>query len=223
MKTASRIFLLALSFATWAAADIPKKAPITKYIGLWTKSPFTDPPLPPEAPETVNPFEDLALLGVAPIRSGYRVTMVNKKKPEERITVISDDEKSDYKILEVTRKPFDPFGTVVRLQSGKITGSVSVDEKLLVLATPKAAPKPQPGAPGAPGSPGAPVANMPPTQNAQAQQAAQASQNAASSRQPRPRVVPPSPSAGPMSGGGPTSQGSQSGSHSRGGRGSYGR
>ena len=33
----------------WAAADLPKKAPITKYTGLWTNSPFTSKPPPPEA------------------------------------------------------------------------------------------------------------------------------------------------------------------------------
>jgi len=208
MKTASRIFLLTLSLASWAAADTPKKAPITKYTGLWTKSPFTDPPPPLEPTETVNPLDDLALLGVAPIRSGYRVTMVNKKKPEERIIVTSDDEKSDFKILEVIRKPYDPYGTVVRLQAGKITGSVSVDEKLLVLSAPKTSPKP----------PGQPGANMQPPQPVLQPQPVPVNQNPASSR-PRPRVVPPSPSPAPMPA---SSPGAPSGSHSR-GRGSYGR
>ncbi len=120
MHTPSRILLLtlALTLTVWAVADLPKKAPLTKYTGLWTNSPFTSKPPPPEAGPVVNPLEDYALVGVSPVGAGYRVTMLNKKKPEERITVDSDRPREGFKILEVTRKPGDPLGTVVRMTSG---------------------------------------------------------------------------------------------------------
>lgn len=180
MHTSSRILLLnlALTLTVWAVADLPKKAPITKYTGLWTNSPFTSKPPPPEAGPVVNPLEDYALVGVSPVGAGYRVTMMNKKKPEDRITVDSDRPREGFQILGVTRKKGDPLGTVVRMKSGESTGSISFDEKLLVLAAApvaKAPPKVQPGAvPGQPVQPGQP---QPGGQSAQ--------------RQPRPRVVPP--------------------------------
>ena len=177
MHTSSRILLLnlALTLTVWAVADLPKKAPITKYTGLWTNSPFTSKPALPEAVPVVNPLEDYALVGVSPVGAGYRVTMMNKKKPEDRITVDSDRPREGFQILEVTRKKGDPLGTVVRMKSGESTGTISFDEKLLVLAAApvaKAPPKVPPGVV----APGTPT----PQPNGQSPQ-----------RQPRPRVVPP--------------------------------
>lgn len=177
MNAVTHILLLSLALTGWAAADLPKKAPITKYTGLWTNSPFTSKPPPPAPPDAVDPLSDYCLAGVSPVAGGYRVTLLNKKKPEERITVDPDNPKGDFKILEVTRKSGDPLGTTVRISSGAVTGTVSFDEKLLVLAAPpavKTAPKPPtagaPGAPGAPPMPGNPAV-----------------------REPRPRVIPPAP------------------------------
>ena len=173
MHASQRLILLSLAFTGWAVADLPKKAPITKYTRLWTDSPFTSKPLPPPPGEVANPLEDYALAGVSPVSGGYRVTLLNKKKPEERIIVESDRPSQGFKILEVVRKAGDPLGTVVRMMSGSVTGTVAFDEKLLTLTPPPAA-KPQvpPGAkPGVP--PGVPQPGQPPQ------------------RQPRPRVVPP--------------------------------
>lgn len=178
MHAAHRILLLALALTGWAAADLPRKAPITKYTRLWTDSPFTSKPPPPEAGPVVNPLEDYALAGVSPILNGYRVTLLNKKKPEERIIVEGDKATEGFKILSVVRKAGDPLGTVVKMMSGTVTGTVAFDEKLLTLAPPPAA-KPQvppgvvPGQP--PGVPG----------------------QAAPARQPRPRVIVPPPTAKP--------------------------
>jgi hypothetical protein len=169
----------------WVAADVPVKAPPTKYRTLWENSPFTSKPPPPEDGPVANPLEDYALGGVSPTTSGYRVTLLNKKKPEERITVDSDSTKSGFKILEVTRKSGDPLGTIVRMSSGALTGTVSFDEKLLTIAAPPAAAKPQPQ-PGQPQvMPGVPQPQPQPGQVPQ--------------RQPRPRVVPPpAPQAQPQ-------------------------
>ena len=66
MKTpiSNPVFLL-LFLASLASAALPKKAPITKYSGLWTNSPFTAKPPPPEAGPENNPLDDYALIGVS--------------------------------------------------------------------------------------------------------------------------------------------------------------
>lgn len=173
MSAASRILLLALALTGWAAADLPKKAPITKYTRLWTDSPFTSKPPPPEPGAVANPLEDYTLAGVSPVPGGYRVTLLNKKKPDERIIVEADKEIAGFKILEVIRKSGDPLGTVVKMKSGSVTGTVAFDDKFLTLAPPPAA-KPALRQP-----PGVRPARLP-------QQPGQAP-----ARQPRPRVVPP--------------------------------
>lgn len=175
MPAAPRIVLLAFALTGWAAADLPKKAPITKYTVLWTNSPFTSKP-PPVGPTAVaNPLEDYALAGVSPVTGGYRVTMLNKKKPDERIIVESDKPRDGFKILSVSRKAGDPLATVVRMQSGAVTGTVAFEEKFLVLAPPPAAPQGQQLPPGV-------VPGQPPQQ---------AQPGQVPPRQPRPRVVPP--------------------------------
>ncbi|MGL5017179.1 MAG: hypothetical protein ACRDBP_03530 [Luteolibacter sp.] len=175
----SAVVFLALAGAAVALADLPKKAPLSRYSSLWSNSPFTSKPPPAEAGLAENPLDDYALIGVSPIGgTGYRVTLINKKKPEERITVDSDKPSKDgFKIVEVIRKAGDPQGTTVRMNSGSMTGIVAFDAKLLTLAAaPKAAV--QPGQQLIPGQP------LP--------QAVDPNQ-----RQPRPRVVPPPlPNAG---------------------------
>jgi hypothetical protein len=183
MHSALRILLLTPAFLGWAAADLPRKAPLTKYTVLWLNSPFTSKPPPPEAGPAVNPLEDYVLGGVSPISSGYRVTLLNKKKPGERIIVDSDKPSQSFKILSVSRKVGDPLGTVVRMSSGAVTGTVSFDEAALKLTPPPA--------------PAAKPANLPP--GVQPQPAPQNAQPAL--RQPRPRVVPPpAPTVTPLPG-----------------------
>lgn len=184
--------LICLALSGLASAELPKKVPITRYTSLWTNSPFTAKPPPPEAAEAVNPLDDYALLGVSPIGpSGYRVTLINKKQPDERITVDSDKTDTGFKILEVIRKSGDPLGTEVRMSSGSMTGKVSFDSKLLVLTPSAAQPKPQMNPNGQPPMPvmangqpvptGQTIVNGQPVPNGQAPVI----------RQPRPRVIPP--------------------------------
>ncbi len=184
MKTpiSNPVFVL-LALAGLVAADVPKKAPITKYSGLWVNSPFTSKPPPPEGVDAPNPLDDYALIGVSPIGgTGYRVTLINKKKPDERITVDSDSSKSGFKIVGVTRKAGDPLGTVVNMTNGSMSGSVKFDEKLLTLV--KAAP------------PQAPPGQQQQQQQQPGQPQIQPGQPQPQ-RQPRPRVVPPpAPQAG---------------------------
>lgn len=176
MHTAHRILLLALALAGWAAAATPTKAPINKYTNLWKNSPFTSKPPPPEAGPVVNPLENYALSGVSPIGGDrYRVTMIDKKNPAERI-IVETGKKSDYEIIAVNRKSGDPLGTVVRMKAGGSVGTVAFEEKLLVIApTASAAPR---------GNPALPPGLAPKAANIPGQ---------APTRQPRPRVVPPPP------------------------------
>ena len=149
-------FLL-LALTGVAMADVPKKSPLSRYTGLYTNSPFTSKPPPAEAGPEMNPLDDYALIGVSSIgkisgAESYRVTLINKKKPEDRITVTSGDAKSELQILGVVPKPGSPLDTVVKMSSGSMTGTVAFDEKLLALATP--VPKaPIPGQPPLPGQP----------------------------------------------------------------------
>lgn len=174
----SNPLVLLLALAGVAAADLPKKAPLNRYSSLWSNSPFTSKPPPANPGEVANPLDDYALIGVSPIGgTGFRVTLINKKKPDERITVDSDKPPKDgFKVLEVIRKAGDPLGTTVRMNSGSMTGSVSFDTKLLTLAAAPKAAIPQPGQPPQPPQPGQPPQPIDPN-NPQ--------------RQPRPRVVPP--------------------------------
>ena len=173
MKSPISILFCTALLTGWAFSQVPEKAPLSRYSGLWNNSPFTAKPPPPEAGPTVNPFEDFVLLGVSPIRGGYRVTMMEKKAPDKRITVDTDNPNSSYKILGVSRQPGDALGTSVQMSIGSQTGTVRYDAASLVLA---AAPLPVPTAP--PGQP--PMPNGQPVMDGQQPV-----------RQPRPRVVPP--------------------------------
>lgn len=165
------LFLAALSGL--AFSDVPRKPVLSTYSKLWTDSPFTTKPIVGPSGPVVNPLDDYALLGVSPIGGGkYRVTLINKKKPDERKMVYSDGSDSEFKILGVTRKAGDPMGTVVSMSVGSQTGTVSFDEKLLTIA-PVAAAKPMPVQPGQP------------------QPVPQPQLQPGDPRQPRPRVIPP--------------------------------
>lgn len=178
MHFSLRLLLLTPAITGWALAELPRKAPLTKYTGLWTNSPFTAKPPPPEQAALANPLEDYALLGVSPISGGYRVTMLNRKNPAERVTVDSDKPSGGFKVLSVKRKDGDPLGTVVQMASGSIKGSVSFEQNMLTLT-----PQQQPQPPQQPNMPQLPQANQPPQPGQQPGQPP--------IRQPRPRVVPP--------------------------------
>ena len=190
------------------AAELPKKAPITRYSELWVHSPFTAPPKTVEAGPQEDPFKDLALKGIAPIAGGYLITLINRKNPAEAVPPIDTDQPSEYKVLRIERDPDKALGTVVYLSKGTITGSVTFDEKLSVPkpSVAKVAPK-KPGTPPVPGQPVQPVPPQVPTPTA--------------APLIRPRVVPP-PTTGTQPGsrfGGSSSghSSSSSGGHSGGG------
>lgn len=132
--------LILLSIGLPAFSEIPRKMPYTKYRSLWDDSPFTTKPIIESAPVEENVFEDYALAGVAPIKGGYQVTLIDRKDPGKRTYINSDDERPPhgFKIESVERDNDDFKGTVVHLRSGSRRGTVSYDEKLLTLVKPPA-------------------------------------------------------------------------------------
>ena len=157
-------------------AGVPQKQPLGNYANLWTNSPFTAKPPVAGAAPVANPLEDYALLGVSPIgNKGYRVTLINKKQADQRITIETGETSADgLSIIKVNRTAGQPLKTTVEMASGSMQGTVSFDEKLLTIAAP--APTAAPGQ--APGEIPPQIQGQPiPGQVIQ--------------KQPRPRVVPP--------------------------------
>jgi hypothetical protein len=171
------LFIALLTTAFTSAQDLPVKPPPGRYAGLWNNSPFTSRPVvvAPEPEPEVNPLEDYALIGIAPITGGHLVTLINRNNAEERVTIDSTrpEKNKDFKVIGINRKPGDPLGTTVTLSSGRVTGTIAFEQELLALSPPPAAPAQQPnanpqGAPGQPNNPNNPASTV---------------------RAPRPRVV----------------------------------
>ena len=163
------IGLLAAALVAKAHGDIPKKAPLTRYTGLWTNSPFTSKPPPPTGTEIENPLEDFTLTGIAPVPGGYRITIVNKKNPDDK-KVIEPGGSNDFKLVSVDRNPGVSLGTTVVLSAGGVQGTVSFEPDLI---SPKTAQVKSP---------------TPPAQTAQR---LPPGANPAQPRVPRPRIVVP--------------------------------
>ena len=100
---------------------------------LWTQSPFTVKPPPPEGEEVVeeNPFEDWALGGVSSVGERRLITLFHRKEAGQQLIVDSGDPTSEFKVLEVTQDPDDYKKTIVKISKGGQTGSVTYDDKLL--------------------------------------------------------------------------------------------
>jgi len=158
-------------------ASVPQKQPLGNYANLWTNSPFTAKPPVVGAGPVANPLENYALLGVSPIgNNSYRVTLINKKQADQRITVETDKPSAEgLSIIKVNREAGQPLKTTVEMSSGAMQGIVSFDEKLLTIAPP---------APTAP--PGQAPGQMPPQLQGQLGAPGQVIQ-----KQPRPRIIPP--------------------------------
>lgn len=141
MKPRLCSLLVAIAAIGVSHAEVPQKAPLTKYQKLWQFSPFTAKPVGTTGP-VYNPLEDYVLLGVSPIKEGYRVTLLNKKNPAEpRIVVETHKPAKGFEVLGVTRQKGNPRGTVVQLSREGNTGTIGFEDKFLTLAPPPAAAK----------------------------------------------------------------------------------
>ncbi len=131
--------------------ELPRKAPLGRYAGLWNNSPFTSEP-EVEAPEPIpvdNPLDDYALTGVSPVAGGYRVTMINRNDTSKRIVVNTARESDlhDFEVVNINRTPGRPLSTTVEVTDGTHTGTLAFEQELLTLRTPPAAAPEQPDAP----------------------------------------------------------------------------
>ncbi|MFD2256039.1 hypothetical protein ACFSSA_05065 [Luteolibacter algae] len=193
------IGLFTLATAAITLAGLPQKAPLTRYTGLWTNSPFTSKPPPTAAAATINPFEDFTLTGIAPVPGGYRITIISKKNPELK-KVLEPGKTDEFTVVSVNRNPEKALGTTVVLSNGNVQGSVTFEPELITLKTaPAAAPPQEPQ-------------NLPPGVNPAQPQT---DPNAAAQRQPRPRIVPPPATNTPSNGNSGSSNSSQSRERSR--------
>lgn len=124
---------LILALVGPVAAEVPRKPVLSKYQDLWQDSPFTAKPIGTTA-LAYNPMQDYVLLGVSPIQEGYRVTMINRNRPnDERIIVESHRPVAGFEIEEVTHRQGEPLATTVRLKRGVSTGTIAFEEKFLTL------------------------------------------------------------------------------------------
>lgn len=161
-------------------AEVPRKPLPSKYRNLWQNSPFTTKPVTVSGP-VYNPLDDYVLLGVSPIEEGYRVTMLNRKRPNDgRVIVESNKEKDGYKIVDVVRSPGNPLKTTVRLSRAGKTGTIGFEDKFLTLKAPPANARAQ--QPNNRAQPGVPNTNQPP-----------------GTRVPRRRIIPPTSGGGQQS------------------------
>jgi hypothetical protein len=195
MPEAMKALLLFPFLLAVAAAEVPQKVALTRYIQLWSDSPFTRKPTIEQEKES-TPLDDYALGGVSPVEGGYFVILLNKKKPDERI-VIQPGQPSEFRVVEVRKGDTGPLATTVVVGAGGKTKALGFDEKLLTLKAAAAGGKPQTGQPLAAGA-------QPQPQPGQAQPAVQQPGGAGRgpanqgqgggqpNRPPRPRVIPPS-------------------------------
>jgi hypothetical protein len=157
-------------------AEVPRQQPLGRYAELWSKSPFTVPPVATdETPPEENPLDDYALSGVCKLKEGWFVGLINKKQQDERL-LLKPNEPNDegFQVVEVEQGEGRLKTKVqIKTRSGKV-GWVEYDEKFLALK--KTMPQPQPGqqnpnqppVPGRPGGGNQPQVRPPvPTPNAQ--------------------------------------------------------
>lgn len=137
--TAKPLLLLSLALAATVVAEVPKTVPTGSYSTLWTDSPFTSESRAFPPPKEPNPFETYALCGVSPVSGGYRVTLLNRLNPEERIILPGNP---NFRILGVRYDAANPLATTVSLSMDSKIGTISFDEKLLALKATTATPQP---------------------------------------------------------------------------------
>jgi len=182
---AMKALLLFPLLASVALADAPQKPALTRYIQLWSDSPFTRKPAPEQMVES-TPLDDYALGGVSPVDGGYFVILLNRKKPDERI-ILQPGQPSEFRVLEVRHGGEGPLSTTVLVGSGGKSKILGFDEKLLALkSAPTGKPQGQPGQTVPP--PGVPVPQAPVQAQPSATQPGPQGQGGV---RPRPRVIPP--------------------------------
>jgi len=204
MKTL--LLFLGLSL-TPALAEPPSQPSRARYQKLANDSPFTTKPEVTAGPPPESPIDDWALGGITKFKDGYYALLIDKKDPTKR-EIVGKGDLASWKVEKVTYSKDGWRGTTVRVNSGRFSGDVEFDDKLVAVKA-QAPPQPQQQQQGRPNVPGQPNAGD------------------RGGRTPRPRVVVPPPQGGNTNArGGNTSQrgnSSQQGSSQRNQRFSRGR
>ncbi|HEX5789861.1 MAG TPA: hypothetical protein VFY13_01855 [Luteolibacter sp.] len=139
MNPLQHLSLICLGLLALARADVPAEPNADKYRSLWENSPFTPKPVT-TGPTQVNILSNYVLLGVSPIPEGYRVTLKNKRQPNDPpIVVKSHRPVNGFSIEEVIFNKNERFGTVVRMAVGASVGTVGFDREFLKTLRPPAA------------------------------------------------------------------------------------
>jgi hypothetical protein len=141
--------LLCLGIFSPLGADIPKKQVIGRYSKLWSKSPFTTPPVVEVGEPGPGALDDYVLTGVSKLPAGYFVVLMDKKKRDKRVTIIPGEINSQgFKVVSVIQDPIDYKATQVRISVRGETGMIGYDEKFLALKKGLVAAKKPPVKPG---------------------------------------------------------------------------
>lgn len=187
--------LLFVAAAMPAYGAAPNRATITptKYQKLWTQSPFTVKPPPPNVEAGPGPLEDYTLASVSPSQEGWFVVLLNKKKREDRVRIVPGTENEEgFKVVEVKQDPASYKETKVKLAYRGDTGWLGYEDKYLALKRaaggPAKAVPPRPGTPARPAVPTPAAARTPTPPPSPTNQA-----SPATTRQPRVRRVPTPP------------------------------
>ncbi len=105
-----------------------------RYRSLWTSSPFTLKPKRPQEVAEKSPLEDWSLAGVSRFPDGYFVTLINKKKREERIRILPGIKNMEgFKVVEVQQNASDFMKTRVRIDAKGTIGWVTYDPEIIKL------------------------------------------------------------------------------------------
>lgn len=145
LKLTGVIGLIGAIAAPAFANDIPKKSPVGRYANLWGNSPFTEKPPPPDPEDPVSELDDYTLAGVSPVKGGFSVILINKKKRDERVHLMPGmSNEHGFKVDSVRQDPISPMNTKVKIlmADGK-SDWVGKEEKFLAL---KASPVTKPAA-----------------------------------------------------------------------------
>jgi hypothetical protein len=74
----------------------------------------------------------------------YRITIINKKNPDDKKVIEPGGTDKDFTVVSVDRNPEKALGTTVVLSTGTMEGTVSFEPELITLkAAPAAAPQQQ--------------------------------------------------------------------------------
>lgn len=139
------VFALLLMAATCLSAAPPTAKPASAYSQLWTDSPFTDKPPPPEVVES-GALDDYALSSVSGVGGEWVVRLIEKKDRTNRLRISSNDTTGDFRIVDV-KMGRSYRDTVVTLSYRGRTGKLQFSEdKLLAVSgsAPARQPQPQP-------------------------------------------------------------------------------